>query len=150
MMQYCRQVLGTACVLENNSLRDPAPGAAYLSMYQAMVELGAPIAFQTATADRIGSLSQTLAYAVSLGASSVELPAGYEFSRYAEQLRLRHAAPCRQSRCHLRDETGPTPRPPIGQAPGARKPPSPSWTVQFRAEACPCPMCPSARVLTKP
>jgi hypothetical protein len=78
MMQYCRQVLGTACILENNSLRDPAPGAAYLSMYQAMMELGAPIAFQTATADRVGSLSQTLAYAVSLGAGSVELPAGYE------------------------------------------------------------------------
>jgi hypothetical protein len=78
MMQYCRQVLGTACVLENNSLRDPPAGAGYLSMYASMMQLGAPITFQTATAARIGSLSQVLTYAVSLHADSVELPAGYE------------------------------------------------------------------------
>ncbi len=78
MMQYCRQVLGTACVLENNSLRDTPAGAAYNSMYASMSQLGAPIAFQTATAVRIGSLAQVITYAVSLGANSVELPAGYE------------------------------------------------------------------------
>lgn len=78
MMVYCRHVLGSGCVLENNSLRSPAPGAAYSSMYASMTALGAPIAFQTATATRVGSLPQVLADAVSLGASSVELPAGYE------------------------------------------------------------------------
>ena len=78
MMEYCRHVLGSACVLENNSLRYPAQGAAYESMYASMTLLGAPIAFQTATAGRIGDLTAVLAYAVSLGASSVELPGGYQ------------------------------------------------------------------------
>ncbi len=77
MMQYCRQVLGSACVLENNSLRIPPPGAAYVSMYAEMQSLGSPIAFQTATASRAGDLTQVLSYAASLRASSVELPAGY-------------------------------------------------------------------------
>lgn len=78
MMEYCRQTLGAACVLENNSLRDTPQGAGYLAMYENMTSLGKPIAFQTATAVRIGSLTQVLAYAESLGADSVELPAGYE------------------------------------------------------------------------
>jgi hypothetical protein len=77
MMQFCRTVLGTACVLENNSLRDPPPGAAYALMYESMMQLGAPIAFQTASSSRVGSLAQVLAYAVTLRADSVELPANY-------------------------------------------------------------------------
>jgi len=77
MMEYCRQVLGDACVLENNSLRYPVQGASYESMYASMSLLGAPLAFQTATASRVGDLTATLAYAVSLGANSVELPGGY-------------------------------------------------------------------------
>ena len=77
MMEYCRQVLGTACILENNSLRSPAqPG--YLTMYASMNALGQPLAFQTATVARVGNLDDTLAYAISLGANSVELPGGYE------------------------------------------------------------------------
>jgi hypothetical protein len=77
MMQYCRQVLGSACVLENNSLRTPVqPG--YVSMYSSMTALGQPIAFQTATASRVGDLSATLTDAITLGANSVELPGGYE------------------------------------------------------------------------
>lgn len=77
MMEYCRQVLGIACVLENNSLRDP-PLQGYLTMYASMESLGQPLAFQTATAARVGSLANTLGYAVSLGADSVQLPGGYE------------------------------------------------------------------------
>ena len=77
MMEYCRHVLGTACVLENNSLRDAVQGGAYESMYTSMSMLGAPLAFQTATAARVGDLTAALAYAVTLGASSVELPGGY-------------------------------------------------------------------------
>ncbi len=77
MMQYCRQKLGLGCVLENNSLRSP-PQASYLTMYASMQALGQPLAFQTATAARVGSLDTTLAYAISLGANSVELPGGYE------------------------------------------------------------------------
>ncbi len=49
MMSYCRQVLGPACVLENNSLRVPPPPE-YQTMYVQMQSLGQPIAFQTATA----------------------------------------------------------------------------------------------------
>ncbi len=77
MMEYCRQLLGTACVLENNSLRDP-PLQGYLTMYASMEILGQPLAFQTATASRVGSLENTLTYALGLGADSVELPGGYE------------------------------------------------------------------------
>jgi hypothetical protein len=47
-------------------------------MYQSMTSLGQPIAFQTATASRVGSLTTTLGYAITMGASSVELPGGYE------------------------------------------------------------------------
>jgi hypothetical protein len=77
MMAYCRQVLADACVLENNSIRVP-PQPGYVTMYASMSMLGKPIAFQTATVSRVGSLPGTLAYAISLGANSVELPGGYE------------------------------------------------------------------------
>ena len=77
MMQDCRQVLASACVLENNSLRTPVqPG--YVSMYSSMTALGQPISFQTATASRVGDLAATLNNAITLGANSVELPGGYE------------------------------------------------------------------------
>jgi hypothetical protein len=77
MMSYCRQVLGPACVLENNSLRVP-PQPNYEAMYEQMLSLGQPIAFQTATEQRVGNLQQALQYAVTLGANSVELPGGYQ------------------------------------------------------------------------
>jgi hypothetical protein len=77
MMAYCRQVLASACVLENNSLRVPVQ-AGYMAMYANMQALGHPISFQTATAGRVGNLSGALNYAITLGASSVELPGGYE------------------------------------------------------------------------
>jgi hypothetical protein len=77
MMEYCRQLLADACVLENNSIRVP-PQPGYLTMYASMSMLGKPIAFQTATVSRVGSLPGALAYAISLGANSVELPGGYE------------------------------------------------------------------------
>ena len=74
MMQYCRAVLGPRCVLENNSASDPPK---YPRMYLAMRELGAPLAFQTATAAKLGDLFTVLDWAVAQGASSVELPATY-------------------------------------------------------------------------
>jgi hypothetical protein len=77
MMAYCRQVLGPACVLENNSLRVPVQPE-YQTMYEQMETLGQPIAFQTATEARIGNLQATLQYAVTLGANSVELPGSYQ------------------------------------------------------------------------
>jgi hypothetical protein len=74
MMQYCRAVLGPRCVLENNSLAEPLK---YPQMYGAMRQLGAPIAFQTATANKVGNLSGALDFAVAEGANSVELPTSY-------------------------------------------------------------------------
>jgi hypothetical protein len=78
MMQYCRTELRAQCVLENNSIRWPPMGAAYTAMYASIQTLGAPISFQTATAARIGSLTQTLQWAAGVGANAVELPQGYE------------------------------------------------------------------------
>ena len=77
MMAYCRQLLASACVLENNSLRSPEQPA-YVAMYANMHALGQPISFQTATAARVGNLAATLNDAIALGANSVELPGGYE------------------------------------------------------------------------
>ncbi len=78
-MDYCRAALGARCGLENNSLSVAKLGtAAYQQMYAHMTALGGTIALQTATVDRIGSWSATLAGAVSIGATSVELPYGYQ------------------------------------------------------------------------
>jgi hypothetical protein len=79
MMAYCRQSLGRACVLENNSLRSTV-GGTFAAMYSAMQALGAPISFQTAVLNRVGNLMEAIAYAISLGANSVELPGGYQSS----------------------------------------------------------------------
>lgn len=94
MMAYCRYELGSRCVLENNSIRDPIsglPSATYGQMYSAMtgasgpidltldglnvnVTLGAPIAFQTAVEGNVGDFWGTLEWARENHASSVELP----------------------------------------------------------------------------
>jgi hypothetical protein len=93
VMAYCRYTLGTRCVLENDSIRDPISGLGpnYPQMYAAMtgadgpveltlnaidkqVSLGAPIAFQTATESNVGDFWGTLEWARTMHASSVELP----------------------------------------------------------------------------
>lgn len=96
MMAYCRYTLGPRCVLENDSIRDPISAVGgttpyYTEMYAAMtgasgpidltlnglnvsVPLGAPIAFQTATANNIGDFWGTLEWARQQHAASVELP----------------------------------------------------------------------------
>jgi hypothetical protein len=93
MMAYCRYTIGPRCVLENDSIRDPLTSlpSTYPLMYSAMsgaggdiyltlngidknVALGAPIAFQTATASNIGDFWGTLLWARKQHASSVELP----------------------------------------------------------------------------
>jgi hypothetical protein len=75
-----RQVLGDQLVIENNSLRQSYLGGSgsYQSMYAFMDQVGGPIAFQTSTIGRAGSLAAVLDGAVALSASSVELPSGYE------------------------------------------------------------------------
>jgi len=77
-MAQCRQVLGQRCVLENYSLsasriNDPT----YAQIYATMQRLGPPFDFQTSTMAKVGNLLGVLAFARSIGASSVELPTGY-------------------------------------------------------------------------
>lgn len=91
MMQYCRTELRAQCVLENNSIRWPPLDSAYTEMYAAMQALGAPISFQTAANARIGSLTQTLTWAASVGADAVELPQGYESTPLASLARAAQA-----------------------------------------------------------
>jgi hypothetical protein len=97
MMAFCRQTLGSACVLENNSLKSAA-GRTFTIMYSAMQALGAPISFQTAVTARVGNLNAAIEYAISLGANSVELPGGFQsegpsaFTNIASQLRANPAA----------------------------------------------------------
>jgi hypothetical protein len=96
VMGYCRYTAGQRCVLENDSIRDPIGGPnglprEYSQMYSVMsgaagrvhvtvgglnvdVSLGAPLAFQTAVAARIGDFWGTLVWARQHHAASVELP----------------------------------------------------------------------------
>jgi hypothetical protein len=77
MMRYCREALGSHCVLENYSLSSPLRDGLYQELYPALVAAGRPLAFQTAAASRIGDWRATLAWAVEVGAASVELNRGY-------------------------------------------------------------------------
>ena len=77
IMATCRSILGARCVLENNSVRSPQQPDPYPQMYSTMSSMAAPIAFQTAAADRIGDEMQALQYAVSYGANSIELNRDY-------------------------------------------------------------------------
>ena len=56
MMSYCRTILGRRCILQNNSLRVVSQGTNYDAMYASITALGSPIAFQTATMAKVGSL----------------------------------------------------------------------------------------------
>jgi hypothetical protein len=75
MMSLCRSTLDARCVLANNSLRTPLQ---FPAMYAKMQSLGSPITFQTAVLAKVGNLGATIQSATSLGAASVELPAGFE------------------------------------------------------------------------
>lgn len=79
-MSYCRSVLGRRCVLANHSLSQSriSTPSSYATMYATMRSLGAPFAFQTATADKVGNLAWVLNWAAADGAASVELPTGYQ------------------------------------------------------------------------
>lgn len=92
-MDYCRATLGPRCVLANYSISERRSAAdGYGKIYDHMAALGAPIAFQTATSAKIGDWQATLGWAAGMGASSVELPTGYDswpapiLGRYAEEL----------------------------------------------------------------
>jgi hypothetical protein len=78
-MDECRQVLGRRCVLENYSLAwSRLSGGQYPHVYTKMQQLGPPFDFQTATMAKVGDLLGVLDYARSIGATSVELPKGYD------------------------------------------------------------------------
>lgn len=95
IMEECRGILGARCVLGNNSIgkHELTYNCAdiggnnwsmlenYARMYTKMKCLGGPIYFQTATAAKISdhgtTLAKVLEWADVMGASMVELPAGY-------------------------------------------------------------------------
>jgi|GEM_PF-2988630 len=80
MINYCRSALGSRCVLESNSIKDPsvARGPSYGPMYTKIKSMGPPIAYQTASPNNgLTSLCNTLGWAVSQGAGAVELPQAY-------------------------------------------------------------------------
>lgn len=78
VMDQCRTMLGSRCGLENNSLSSSKLiNSMYVQMYAHMTALGPPIIFQTARAKVIGTVSDVLAAAATMGAGSVELPNGY-------------------------------------------------------------------------
>ncbi len=92
VLTYCRQTLGTQCVLENNSLEFPVKEASFPQLYAAMKQAGPPLAFQTIVNSgakhglTTQSLMDTLNYGVSLGASSIELHEGFESLVSPDQL----------------------------------------------------------------
>jgi len=87
VMRYCRQRLGPRCVLENNSLR-AGPSTPYQKLYEVMKALGRPLAFQTASGDKVGDLATAVSFAADLGASSVELPMTYRETAAADLSQL--------------------------------------------------------------
>jgi len=81
MMRFCRHRLGERCVLQNLSIRSPISSLDqgsrqrhYQRMYRALTRQGPPLAFQTATASRIGHCGRTLRWAIDRRAAYVELP----------------------------------------------------------------------------
>ncbi|MGH7775758.1 MAG: hypothetical protein ACREPI_01070 [Candidatus Dormibacterales bacterium] len=114
LMDYCAQVLGPRCALENNSIRYPNNPGFYGAMYAHMgldqARYGVTVDFQTATLTKLNTapelgLGAALAwacggYASPVRASSVELPAGYSTDgilgtpiAYASWVNLLAAAP---------------------------------------------------------
>ncbi len=75
-----RSALGNQLVIENNSLRQTylTGNGDYQSMYAFMKSTGGPIGFQTATLAKVGSLQAVVNGAKSMGATSLELPTGYQ------------------------------------------------------------------------
>jgi hypothetical protein len=77
--EWCRDELGPRCILQNNSIRWPLlDGSDYQELYAGIEALGPPLAFQTATPERIGDWVATLEWAVAAGAASVELNRSYD------------------------------------------------------------------------
>lgn len=77
IMQYCRDVLGSRCVLGNNSIRYPAVGGNYAKIYEKQKALGKPLYYQTATPSKINDWRRTIQWSINQGATSVELNSGY-------------------------------------------------------------------------
>ncbi|GAA4720061.1 hypothetical protein Prum_002000 [Phytohabitans rumicis] len=82
MIDYCRTALGQRCVLGNNSLVPDRPNS-YYQMYAYIAAKGGPIAYQTATPDKVcgdpttcatAIWNETLDMALTYGANAVELP----------------------------------------------------------------------------
>jgi hypothetical protein len=74
-----RAALGNQLVIENNSLRQSylTGSGMYQTMYAFMTKTGGSIGFQTATLVKVGSIQAVIAWAVAMGADSLELPTGY-------------------------------------------------------------------------
>lgn len=73
LMHYCRNVLGGQCVLQNNEVgrRDTYP-----QLYDAMAQLGAPIAYQLANAAQLQQgvgFAGAVQFALGHGANAVEI-----------------------------------------------------------------------------
>lgn len=85
-----RSVLGGLAVTGNDSIRWPpqennTPGQ-YPEMHEWIRNAGPPIAYQTATWEKVGDLLATLEWAVGQGCNAVEPPTQYKRELTAEQL----------------------------------------------------------------
>jgi hypothetical protein len=78
IQDYCREILGRRCGLENDSLRVPIQGGGYPRMYEHMKALGPPLTFQLAAIKKVGDIVAAISLARSYGALSVELPNKYQ------------------------------------------------------------------------
>lgn len=91
IMEHCRKVLGTKCVLGHTSLGKNYPaGSPEAVMYTDMARFGAPIWMQTATLQKLGGTCADLVDAIAegdrRGASTVELPISYDKKCTLERL----------------------------------------------------------------
>jgi hypothetical protein len=83
VMLYCRRVLGSRCVLENNSLHPPVTvGGPYGAMHTTMRSLGVPVSLQTAGLLSVAQLVEAVSDARQFaGANAIEAP--QVFSSYS-------------------------------------------------------------------
>lgn len=71
----CRQLYASRCVLGNNSIHWPLGGGRpYARLYRGLGQLGGPLEFQLAAAQRVGDLAAALGWCADQGALSVEVP----------------------------------------------------------------------------
>ena len=78
IIDYCRDKLGSRCVIGNNSMTSNERNDDYSGLYKTLHDAKLPMYIQTATDKKIGDWQKALNNCIDIGALSIELPSGYQ------------------------------------------------------------------------